>query len=412
MNEFRRMMQRVLKNNWQEQWVSCMLVILVAGLLVSRALVSFASVGMIVPFLAGYKQASLKTGLLIAIALILLPVLISGAWSDDTTEWWNTVSVKIPLITMLLGLSATKLSRQRWLQLSWMYMTTMAIGCAWSLLQYLANPAGIQAAYLKAKVLPTLADNDYVRFSWMVATAVVLGVKCLTIPAGKRTKIMLIILLAFLVIYLHFLASKTGLVCLYACGFIYMLHHIFMQKKWKTGVGIFSLILAVAILAYYTLPTLRNRVQYIRYDFSLYSNGVFAPGYNDAARWLSIKAGYDITQQHPVTGVGFGDIRSAIHQWHQQKQPDSFAYERFLPANEWMVYGAGSGWPGVLFFTAGLLLLLYTTTAKTIFSILLTVVALIPFITDDSLEGQYGVVLLAFIAFFGQQNLTQHPMPV
>ena len=350
------------------------------------------------------KSTPLNKPVLIGIALILLPVIISGFWSDDTATWRNTFSVKIPLVTVMLGLSATMLTKKRWLQLAWVYISIISIGCLWSLQQYISDPRSIQAAYLQAKVLPTLADNDYVRFSWMIVTAIFLGIKCISIQGNKKVNGLLACMLAFLVAYLHLLAAKTGLLCLYAGSFIYLLHMIIIQKKWRAGLGILTMILAIATLAYITLPTLRNRVQYVVYDFSTYSKGHFTPGYNDGARWLSIRAGYGITAQHPLNGVGFGDIRSAVDQWHQANQPDSFAYERFLPANEWLVYGSGSGWPGLLCFTAGLLLLLYATTSKSIASILLSVIAFIPFITDDSLEGQYGVVILAFIVFFGQRN--------
>jgi len=341
---------------------------------------------------------------LLGIGLILLPVIISGFWSDDKTEWWNCVSVRLPLVTMMLGLSVTTVSKQRWLQLACIYIILITLGCCWSLLQYANNSAGIQAAYLKAKVLSTPAGNDYIRFSWMVVIAVVLAIKCISEQIEKKVTFLLGLLIIFLVIYLHILASRTGLLCFYTAGFLYLLHLIIRQKKWKTGLGLMMIIVAMVVLAYNTIPTLHNRVQYIIYDFSNYSKGDFIPGYTDGARWLSLKAGYQVTQQHPLTGVGFGDVRTAVDQWHQKEHPTSFAYEHFLPADEWLVYGAGSGWPGMLAFTAGILLLLYATTSKNILSIILSVVALVPFMTDDSLEGQYGVVILAFIAFFGQQN--------
>ncbi|HEY1019408.1 MAG TPA: hypothetical protein VGE25_10435, partial [Sediminibacterium sp.] len=147
-------------------------------------------------------------------------------------------------------------------------------------------------------------------------------------------------------------------------------------------------------------------VQYVLYDFSNYSSGKILPGYSDASRWLSIKAGYQLTAQHPFAGVGFGDMLSAIDQWHQLNHPSSLAYERFLPANEWLVYGTGSGLPGVLCFTAGFVLLLYRTTSRNIFSVIVTTISLIPFLFDDTLEGQTGILVLAFIAFFGQQKLS------
>ena len=406
MNEFRRMMQRVLKNKWQEQWISASILLLIIGLLISRALLSFASVMMIIPFFSLYKYQALKKQVLAGIGLILLPVIISGFWSDDTTEWWNSVSVKIPLLTLFLGLSVTTLTRHRWMQLACLYIIAITLGSSWSLWQYVNHTESIQAAYLKAKVLPTLADNDYIRFSWMVVIAIILAVRCVLEQTDKKIKILLSLLTLSLVVYLHLLASRTGLLCLYAAIFLYTLNLI-IKKKWKLGIGCIVIIIGFITLAYHTMPTLHNRIQYIVYDFSNYSKGDFIPGYTDGARWLSLKAGYQITQQHPKTGVGFGDIRTAVDQWHTKEHPGSYAYERFLPANEWLVYGAGSGWPGLLIFTAGMLLLLYAVTAKNIFSVILSVIAFIPFVTDDSLEGQYGVVILAFIAFFGQQNFQQ-----
>ena len=407
MNEFRRMMQRVLKNKWPEEWITICLILLPAGLLVSRALLSFAGILIIVPFLFRYPNWQLKKNIRLAVGLILLPVLLSFFWSDDTLTWWNSVSVKIPLLTMMLGLSVSQLSRQRWLLIAWIYLIIISMGCAWSCWQYIHDISGIQAGYLKAKVLPTPADGDYVRFSWMVVLAILLAIKSFSVQEAKAVRILLICLISFLVIYLHILAAKTGLICLYACCMIYLFHLIVIQKKWKGGLILGVGMIAAGAIAYTTMPTLRNRIQYIRYDFSLYGKGNFTPGYNDGARWLSLRAGYAITQQHPLTGVGFGDIRSSINAWHEKEYPQSFAYERFLPSNQWLVYGAGSGYPGIICFTAGLLLLLFTTTEKNILSFLFSAVALIPLLTDDTLEGQFGGTLLAFIVFFGQQHLSQ-----
>lgn len=340
--------------------------------------------------------------------MILLPVIVSGFWSDDTTLWWNSVSVKLPLITMMLGLSAVLITVKRWRQLSYLYIIVITAGCTWSFGQYIGNTIAIEAAYLKAKVLPTLADADYIRFSWMVVIAILLGIKSLETETNKPIRTVLVILLVLLILYLHLLASKTGLLCLYAGILIYLTYILFIEKKWKKGLAIIAVFSVIALLAYNTMPTLRNRVQYVVYDFSNYSRGNLLPGYNDAARWLSVRAGYSITQQHPLTGVGFGDMLTEVNRWHQKEQPNSFVYERFLPACEWLVYGAGSGWPGMICFTAGIVLLLFSTTSKNKISVILSVTTLIPLLTDDTLEGQYGVILLAFIAFFGQQKFLYH----
>jgi O-antigen ligase len=398
--EFRRM---VLKNNWREDWITACLLLITIGLLCSRAMVSIFSVAIIVPWLVGLKSIALKKGLLFAITLVLFPVIFSGYWSEDKNTWWNGLAVKLPLYTMMMGCSAALLPTKNRLIVCLGFLILVSIGCTWSLWQYIADPAAIEAAYLKAKVLPTPADNDHIRFSWMAVIAVLLGISC---QEWLRTwqRVVSIGLMLFLVAYLHLLAARTGLICLYTAAATCCLYQFVIHKKWKTGLLIILAALIAAFTAWQTMPTLRNRVQYVLYDLQINNNQDPSPGYNDGARMLSLRAGYELAVEHPSTGVGFGDLRAAINDWHEQHHPQSLAYERFLPANEWIVYAAASGWPGMICFTAGIFLLLYKSTRRNMVSLALSVSALIPFIADDSLEGQSGVILLAFIVFFGQQE--------
>ncbi len=152
---------------------------------------------------------------------------------------------------------------------------------------------------------------------------------------------------------------------------------------------------------YQIFPTLHNRVQYVLYDFSNYSRGKIETGSSDGARVLSIKAGAAITQQHPFSGVGFGDLKNEINHWHEQFHPTTQDYERFIPTNEWLIYAAASGVLGVLLFSAGIIYLLPFFSLKNIFSFCLMISLLIPLITDDSLEGQYGVAIFSMVICLG-----------
>jgi O-antigen ligase len=397
----------VLKNKWREDWITACLVLLFIGLLCSRAMVSIFSIAIILPWLAGFKTTAFRKEQFVAVTLILLPVLLSVFWSEDRSTWWNSLAVKLPLVAMMLGCSAVILPLQKRLIVSFTLLLLVSVGCFWSLWHYILDPAAMEAAYLKAKVLPTPADNDHIRFSWMVVIAVLLAVDCL--PYFKRwQRIVSILLMLSLVVYLHLLAARTGLICLYAAAFTCCCYQLFIRKQWKLGLSIMVFTILAGLTAYQTMPTLRNRIQYMVYDLQLNNSGAANMGYNDGARILSIRAGYELAKEHPSTGVGFGDLRAEINNWHEQHHPQSYTYERFLPANEWMIYAAASGWPGMLCFTAGLILLLYNSTRRSMVSIALTISALIPFIADDSLEGQTGVILLAFIVFFGQQETVEN----
>lgn len=395
----------LLKNKTREYWIIGCLAGIISGLLISRALLSFASVLIAVPFFL-QKEKSIDRNQLYAICCLLIPVLVSGLWSSHHLVWWDSFSLRLPILTIFLGLGSVSLAQQQWKSVAAFLLISTTLAACWSLWQYVDQPSVIEDAYLRAKTLPVLMDDDHIRFSWWVVVTILISLQWF-VTEGRRTVCLLILLLIlFLVLYLHVLAAKTGLLCLYGAAFIAWTYLLFIKRKIKQALLLLLFFSATAAVSYRALPTLRNRVQYIQYDISLLRRGEFNSGYNDAARWLSVKAGNAILAAYPLSGVGFGDLPQAVDQWHSRNHPQSLPEERFRPANEWMVYGAGSGWPGLIFFSIGLLGLLFST-RKNLFTVTLSLISLLPFLIDDTLEGQNGVTILAFIVFFGQSNPTE-----
>ena len=163
------------------------------------------------------------------------------------------------------------------------------------------------------------------------------------------------------------------------------------------GLLMAAVMLLLPVVAYVSMPSLRNRVQYVLYDFNNYSKGSFIPGSSDGARVLSLRAGWYIFTNNPLSGVGFGDMRPAVEEWHQKFNPQSFSYDKFLPLNEWLLYGSGAGLLGIICLTAGLVIVLFPLWKKSIFGKLVVTVLLIPLITDDTIESQFGVVIFIFV---------------
>ena len=142
-------------------------------------------------------------------------------------------------------------------------------------------------------------------------------------------------------------------------------------------------------------------MQYVVYDFSNYSKGIIETGSSDGARVLSMKAGWFITKKHPFAGVGFGDLKNEVNHWHEQFHPNTLDYERFIPTNEWLIYAAASGVIGAILFSIGIILLQPFFSFKNIFSFCLMISLLIPLVTDDSLEGQYGIAIFSLVICLG-----------
>ncbi len=374
-----------------------LIALLFAGLFLSRALLSVTSVLMIVVFFLKWRDAKDWKQILLATTLIVLPVFISGLWSENKTDWWRAVEVKVPLLTIALGICSATFSIRWWQKLSILFLLLISLGTLWSTWQYLQNSQIILQDYLRAKVLPTPLDDDHIRFSWLVVLGILLHFYI--IPKQKTTwiKALMVLHVCWLAFYLHLLSAKTGLICFYIGAISITLYSLSGKRK-LIAITALLILFILPITAYFTMPTFQNRIQYILYDFGNYSKGVFLPGSSDGARVLSIKAGWSIITQHPVTGVGFGDMKVAIDDWHNMHHPSSLIIERFLPLNEWFIYGAGSGWIGIGCFSLGLFLLLKILWKDgRVIERIAAVILIIPLITDDTLESQFGVFIFIFM---------------
>ena len=387
-----------------------MIIAMLVGLFVSRAIVSISSIALFLVFLATPKRQEDWVQTFAGTGLLLLPVLLSGLWSNDTAEWWRAVEVKLPLLTIGLAIAVAKISSRTYTVVSIVLLGLTTLGTLWSTWQYLQHTNEILAGYLQARVMPTPLNNDHIRFSWLVVLAVIVALYGAR-NSVKWLRILVWILCSWLVVYLHLLSAKTGLLCLYLSAFVFAVHLLGSKRNRKWSVLILAFAIAAPLLAYAALPSFRNRVQYVLYDFSHYSKGNYLSGLSDGARVLSIKSGWAITKQHPATGVGFGDMKPAIDNWHQQYYPHTQPFERFLPLNEWLLYGAGSGIPGILLFTLGLYLLCKPVWRNGVAGKITALVLLVPLVTDDTLESQFGVVIFIFVLMWIRLHQHQKVSP-
>ena len=92
----------------------------------------------------------------------------------------------------------------------------------WSIFQYSLDLQSINESYLRAKSIVTPLENDHVRFSWMVSIAVLLsGWIWWQIRNSKKfMSWCLFVIATWLVIFLHILAARTGLLSFYIILFV------------------------------------------------------------------------------------------------------------------------------------------------------------------------------------------------
>ncbi|MBS1641964.1 MAG: O-antigen ligase family protein [Bacteroidetes bacterium] len=375
-------------------WV---IILLLIAFFTSRAALSFISaLTILLLFKKDFDKKIIKQ-FFIASTFIIAPVAVSGLWSSNINEWWQLFINKLLLITIGAGILSLQLSFKQIKIIIWVLTVLVLLASGWSIWQYIINKQLIEQSYLVAKVIPVWLDDDHIRFSWLIVLTIILMCWQLNIQSNRIEKIFGYTTLLLLFAFLHFMAARTGLLCLYVALIVFFFYFLWKRKTRKYAITFFIATTTIIILAFYTLPTLKNRMQYVVWDVKQFTNNNYLQGSADGGRWLSIKAGFNVGVMKPFAGVGFGDIRNETFKWYDVYYPNTLATERFLPHSEWMVYFAGSGLMGMIFFTIGLWLLYNYFFKKNIFSFVMAVVLLIPLITDDTLEGQYGITIFSFV---------------
>jgi O-antigen ligase len=390
----------------KEWWLFGAVAAMIICLFVSRAALSISTICFLVlaivrkDFRQQWRRV-ISTPFLLFFTLLFFIPFVSGLWSENLSKWADVVRLKLPLLFFPLTFAGSwQFTKKQWLLITAIFLTGVTLGSVWSLLHYLQNAAAIHEGYLQAKTLLTPLENDHVRFSWLVSVAAMTCFLVQRFISSQKAKLVLWTLTLFFTVYLHVLAARTGLLSLYIFLLLYAGWFLVKKQSVKTAVLLGAVLLVLPVLAYLIVPTFQNRIRYLVYDFSFVQKAEYLPGANDGARVMSLKAGWQVLQQHPF-GAGAGDVMLEAEKWYVANVPDVLPTDKFYPSSEWLLYGAFAGWIGVLLFTAIMLLPFFVRIPQhKIFWIALHATAAFSFAFDMGLEVQYGIFLYAFLTFW------------
>jgi O-antigen ligase len=391
---------------WISPVIFILTIIMMVSLFFSRAvlsagIISFTAISFIHP---GFKKHILHffaSPLLWGMSLLFFLPLLSGLWSNDIKEWSLMMLIKLPLLLLPLAFAGPVIiiKKKQWEWLAYIFIALITAGTVWSMVYYLPGATAINADYLKAKTIITPLENDHIRFSWLVSVAILFSARLYYLKIREKNIVswVLAIISVWLVIFLHVLAARTGLISFYImlAGTLTWL----LVKRIKPGysIALFIFLLALPPVAYKILPSFHNRVKYFLYEFDYFKKTNYLPGANDAVRVISIKAGWNIMKQHAIAGTGFGDVIEETKNWYDQYYPEMQATDKIYPASEWMMYGAGCGVPGILIFSVAMAIPLFSKTKNRLPWLLLNCTATFSVLFDPGLEVQFGVFIYSFI---------------
>jgi len=265
------------------------------------------------------------------------------------------------------------------------FLAAMLISTAYSVINYLSAFSAYNQLYGQAKVMSVLAYQDHIRVGWASAISVLVAI-LLSISAKSRKDMAVYIFIAAIQVgFVHLLGSKTGWVVLYTMA-LFGISWILLRHSKKMAAILAAVVFSLPVLAYLIFPTVRQRIAFIHHDFYYYSKDNYQPGLSDALRVYSLKAGADIIDRHPLSGVGFTMIDQEMDKWYSLHTPFLPKEERFPPSSQFIEYWAAGG----------------------VFSFLLLILFLIVPFWNASLRRHFG--FLAFMISSGITFLFEVPL--
>lgn len=393
------------------------LMMMILGLPLSRALLSIGIiflfvVALLLPNVKTHFVQFIKNPALTGISLFTVYIILSGFWSDDIVFYLERVRIKLPFLVLPFAFSVLlPLNQQAYQVVLKTFFWLMAGCCLWSLFPLFTDYDKTIQDYVIGKVLRT--PVYHIRFSLMVVVAVVIGYYTLKekLYLFQFEKPLIMLFSIFLILYIHTLAVRSGLLAFYITATILLIKFFLEKKRYRELIMSFLVITILPYLAYQISPTFKTKFHYMKYDIEQYLSGNYSMVSSDIRRILSIRTGIEAVAENKYLGVGYGDIQQETFSVFDTKFPDAPKENRMLPHNQFVYTYTGIGIVGLIFFLITFFLPLYYQNAwKDDMVLAIHIIVFSSFIAEYTLETQIGVafyllfLLLPACQYWGKIN--------
>ncbi|HRN94263.1 MAG TPA: O-antigen ligase family protein [Chitinophagales bacterium] len=399
-NEFKSKSEKLLL-------VSLLLVFI--GFTASRALLSIGMASILIAGLTNLSNFNFKNIFerkeIWLLTFLFWSVAVSGIWSEDKTVWLNFTRIHLPFLLLPLGLIFINPPTTRQIKtILWLYVIVFSISIATVLGNYVLHFSSINKSIESGGVIPM--PHNHIRYSLLLVMAF-FSATWLSFLTKNTSRKFAISLSIFLFTSIHILSVRSALVSLYA-GLIILLILNLRHLGCKKIISTAALVILFISALFNFVPSLKNKIGYMRYDLTEYFNNKSLDA-SDGMRIRSWKAGFEVAQNTPFYGSGYGDIYIEMQNWYTNNFPNLLNDQKKLPHNQFLWWWVTLGWLGLLLSVTALLFPLIKLWHKSdwLFKVFYTVL-LVSFLWEPTLEEQMGTgfcaVWLFLIIYFAYRK--------
>lgn len=399
-----------LKENYLLTIHTFSFVLIVTGLLLSRLMLTTGTVLLCTSILIhpNFKQGVshfFKNKALLAITVIFFLYLISGLCFSDVDIGVEKIRVKLPFLFLPLAFAFVgTIQFNTYKYIHALLYTLICLSSLYVAGMYGLNYDEINRLYLKGQIMPT--PLNHIRYSLIIVYAIVFGIVFFKRLAIKQLWVrgLFIFSIVWLIGFVHFLGVRSGILALYLCLIYLIFKYIVKYRKVLQGLLLLIALPLFFAIAYHFSTPLKNKVKYTHYTYvKMFRDGKIS-NMSDSERITSILAGIDIGKQHPIFGVGVGDVKAAMLALYAEKYPK--ATLSIAPHNQYIYVFAATGILGLLVFVfATTYPLFYHYGFKSALFTALHIILYSSFLSEATLERQVGVSFYLFFLLFNMAYL-------
>ena len=329
-------------------------------------------------------------------------------WSSDLHYWNVHVVMKTPILLLPLSFAFLPRFSIKQYQVFTVAIALMLLGgIAYSLSFFIGNTEFYANAYKSAQVLPT-PGKDYVRFSLAIALFVIWCLYVWPRLESNFVKWLTAVAVVVMVVYLHILASKTGLIAIYFF-FVSLGVYYAILKRRTLGIILLCLIIGSFLFAYKYIPTFHERLGYISYTYYVFQNGGRLDGqYGDIERLVSYDIAIRLIKEHPYRGVGVGSMFNEMVAGYERWYPGLQDETTLIPHNQFLTVAMGCGIPAMIFFAIWVFIPFgYVRKNRDgFFFLVILLILLLQLMIEPVLEIQFGVFVYLFFLLWQRHTLS------
>jgi O-antigen ligase len=344
----------------------------------------------------------------LAITIPFFLVLFTAPYStEDFPYLLERFRVKLPFLVLPFAFfSIPTFTKRAYLHIAYFFLILLMITSIGVLSNYLLHFQEINHLISLGQPIPT--PSSHIRFSLMVALGILLGFSLFRKEHYFKfawEKWLILMATLFLLAFIHILSVRSGLAVFYLSFFILLARYIFLSKRYITGLLVGLFLLSLPVGAYYTLPSFKTKVEYMKWDMKMHAVGK-GESYSDSERINSLLAAKSIIEKHPILGVGSGDLKFRMKQQYQILYPSLGEDSRKMPHNQLVSVWAGTGLFGLfLFVLGGIYPLLSKKRYNEPHFLSICLIILFSFMVENTIENAIGIGFHLLFLLIGMNYL-------